>query len=161
MMAGPLSITLWFDGQAEDAARYYTSIFKDSSLGNITYYGEAMPGEPGTVLTAEFTLNGMKFVGLNGGPQFKFNEAISIVIHCDSPEEVDYYWDRLTPGGDPSAQQCGWLKDKFGVSWQVVPNELMTLMGDPDKEKADRVTQAMLKMKKIDVYELRRVYAGE
>jgi predicted 3-demethylubiquinone-9 3-methyltransferase (glyoxalase superfamily) len=156
---------LWFDTQAEDAARFYTGIFKNSKLGSITHYSEAgheVHGQPaGKVLTVEFELNGQTFTALNGGPQFKFNEAISFQIMCDSQEEVNHYWNKLSQGGDPSAQQCGWLKDKFGLSWQVVPKVLLEMMSDKDREKADRTMEAMLQMKKLDIAELERAYEGE
>ncbi len=150
---------LWFDGKAEEAANYYLSIFKDSKLGRIGHYTEAGPGPAGSVLIVEFELNGQKFVGLNGGPQFTFNESISFQIHCDDQDEVDYYWDRLTEGGEEV--QCGWLKDKFGVSWQVVPKGAIDLLADPDPEKALRATQAMFTMKKLDLAALQRAHAGK
>ena len=166
-MVNPRAITpcLWFDSQAEEAARYYTGIFKNSKIGTITRYSDAghdVHGQPaGKVLTVEFELNGQTFTALNAGPQFKFNEAISFQIMCRDQEEVDYYWNKLTQGGDPNAQQCGWLKDKFGLSWQVVPTMLVELMSNPDREKADRAMQAMLKMKKLDIGELERASEGE
>jgi predicted 3-demethylubiquinone-9 3-methyltransferase (glyoxalase superfamily) len=148
----------WFDTEAEEAAKFYTSIFKNSSIDKIMRYpavGKEIHGkEPGSVMTVEFTLDGQKYVGLNGGPHFKFNEAISLVINCKDQAEVDYYWEKLTKGGDPKAQQCGWLKDKFGLSWQVVPEILDELINQPDQEKADQVFAAMLKMKKLNVEEL-------
>jgi len=155
---------LWFDDQAEAAARFYTSIFKNSKLGRVSRYGEAGQEAhhrpPGSVMVVEFELEGQRFAALNGGPVFKFTEAISFEISCDTQEEVDYYWDKLTAGGDPKAQQCGWLKDKFGLSWQVVPAALGELMSDPDRAKAGRTMQAMLKMKKLDLAELERAAAG-
>jgi predicted 3-demethylubiquinone-9 3-methyltransferase (glyoxalase superfamily) len=155
---------LWFDDQAEEAAGFYTAVFKDSRIVTITRYGEAgyeVHGKPaGTVMTVEFELDGQAFVALNGGPMFKFNEAISFQVHCGTQEEVDYYWQRLSEGGDERAQQCGWLKDKYGVSWQVVPTVLFELINDPDPEKSQRVIEAMLQMKKIDIDELKRAYAG-
>ncbi len=150
---------LWFDGVAEEAADYYTSIFRNSKLGRIGRYTEAGPGPAGSVIAVEFELNGQKFVGLNGGPQFTFNEAISFQIHCDDQDEVDYYWSRLTEEGEESV--CGWLKDKYGVSWQVVPKVLIDMIGDPDPEKAKRATEAMLAMTKLDIATLERAYAGE
>ncbi|MFG2192854.1 VOC family protein [Streptomyces sp. NPDC048639] len=150
---------LWFDGQAEEAAHHYLSIFKDSELGRIGRYTEAGPGPAGSVMVVEFELNGQKFIALNGGPQFTFNEAVSFQIHCADQAEVDYYWDRLTEGGEGVA--CGWLKDKYGVSWQVVPTRLIEMIGDENQEKAHRTTQAMFGMKKFDIAELERVYAGE
>lgn len=149
---------LWFDNQAEDAAKFYASIFKNSKVGAITRYGEAGPGTPGSVLTVEFELDGLSFVGLNGGPHFKFNEAISMQIACETQEEVDRLWSKLTEdGGQPG--QCGWLKDKFGLSWQVVPTALPRLLKQPDAEKANRVMQAMLQMTKIEIAELERAAA--
>jgi predicted 3-demethylubiquinone-9 3-methyltransferase (glyoxalase superfamily) len=146
---------LWFDGQAEAAANFYTSIFKHSKINRVSRYTKAgfeQHHRPaGSVMTVDFELDGQPFMALNGGPEFKFNEAVSLVIHCQTQEEIDYFWERLTPGGDPAAQVCGWLKDKFGLSWQVVPDELMRLISDADQEKAGRVMNAMLKMKKIDL----------
>ncbi|MET7383298.1 VOC family protein [Streptomyces sp. NPDC005526] len=151
---------LWFDGEAEEAAHYYVSIFKDSGIGRIGRYTEAGPGPAGTVIAVDFTANGQKFVALNGGPQFTFNEAISFQIHCENQEEVDHYWDKLTEnGGEPGP--CGWLKDRFGVSWQVVPDGLVDMIGDPDQEKAARTTRAMLAMGKLDIAALRKAYAGD
>jgi predicted 3-demethylubiquinone-9 3-methyltransferase (glyoxalase superfamily) len=153
---------LWFDSNAEKAVNFYTSIFKNSKIGNISRYGEAgyeIHGKPaGTVLTIEFELNGQKFTALNGGPIFRFNEAISFQVYCESQEEVDYFWDRLSEGGDEKAQQCGWLKDKFGLSWQIVPTLLIKLLQDKDAEKSGRVMQAMLQMKKIDIRRLQQAY---
>lgn len=155
---------LWFDHQAEEAAKFYTAIFKNSKIGPITRYGEAgreVHGQaPGTVLTVAFELEGQNFTALNGGPMFQFNEAISFQVHCETQEEVDYYWDRLSEGGDPKAQQCGWLKDKFGVSWQVVPSVLPELLSGPDAAKSGRAMHAMLQMKKIDIDKLNRAYGG-
>ena len=149
---------LWFDTEAEDAAKFYTSIFKDSSIDKITRYPavgqEIHQKAPGSVMTVEFTLQGQKYVALNGGPHFKFNESISFVINCKDQKEVDYYWEKLSEGGDPRAQQCGWLKDKFGLSWQVVPKGMSELFSDPDKEKRERAMASMLKMKKLDINEL-------
>jgi predicted 3-demethylubiquinone-9 3-methyltransferase (glyoxalase superfamily) len=154
---------LWFDSQAEEAAKYYTSIFKNSKLLTTTRYtkeAEEAAGKPtGSVMTVSFVLDGQEFTAINGGPIFKFNEAISFVIHCKSQEEVDYYWDRLTKGGDPKAQQCGWLKDKFGLSWQVIPDRALALLSDADPEKGRRAMAAILKMKKIDVAEVERAAA--
>jgi predicted 3-demethylubiquinone-9 3-methyltransferase (glyoxalase superfamily) len=159
-----ISPFLWFDSQAEDAARFYTGIFKNSKLGKISRYTEAgrevHRRPPGSAMTVEFELEGQKFTALNGGPAFRFTEAISFQINCDSQQEVDYYWEKLGAGGDPNAQQCGWLKDKFGLSWQVVPVALAELMSDPDKAKAGRAMQAMLKMKKIDIDEIKRAAAA-
>ena len=159
-----ISPCLWFDSEAEDAAKYYTSIFKNSKILKTTTYGEEgkeIHGKPaGSVLTVEFELDGQTFTALNGGPVFKFNEAISLVINCETQQEVDYYWDKLTAGGDPKAQQCGWLKDKYGVSWQVVPRALVELLSDKDRAKSERTMKAMLQMKKIDIAELKRAHAG-
>jgi predicted 3-demethylubiquinone-9 3-methyltransferase (glyoxalase superfamily) len=150
-----ISPMLWFDGQAEDAARQYVGIFPDSSLGAISRQPD------GTPLVVEFTLSGHRFTALNGGPEYRFTPAVSFVIDCDTQEEVDYYWDRLSEGGAPEAQQCGWLADRFGLSWQVVPRQLASYIGDSDPEKAGRAMQAMLKMKKLDVELLRKAHDGE
>jgi predicted 3-demethylubiquinone-9 3-methyltransferase (glyoxalase superfamily) len=159
-----ISPCLWFDYQAEEAAKYYTGIFKNSKIVRITRYGEAgreIHGkEPGTVLTVAFELDGQAFTALNGGPQFKFNEAISLQINCQTQEEVDDYWGKLTAGGDEKAQQCGWLKDKYGVSWQVVPTALIEMLADPNPERSQRTMTAMLQMKKLDIAQLKRAYAG-
>jgi predicted 3-demethylubiquinone-9 3-methyltransferase (glyoxalase superfamily) len=165
-MANPQPIVpcLWFDSQAEDAARFYAGIFKDSKIGKISRYSEAgreVHGrEAGTVMTVEFELNGQRFTALNGGPHFRFNEAVSFQIMCETQEEVDHYWNNLSQGGDPSAQQCGWLKDKYGLSWQVVPTELAQLLSGPDRGRAGRVMEALLKMKKLDIAALRRAADG-
>ena len=149
---------LWFSSEAEEAARFYTSIFKRSGIDKISYYTRAgqethkMP--PGSVMTVEFHLGNLKFVALNGGPVFKFNEAVSFIVSCKNQREVDYYWNRLSEGGDPNAQVCGWLKDKFGLSWQIVPTALTEMLSDPDRDKAEHAMEAMLKMKKIDIDEL-------
>jgi predicted 3-demethylubiquinone-9 3-methyltransferase (glyoxalase superfamily) len=152
---------LWFDSQAEEAARFYTQIFKDSKIMSVSRYGEAgaeASGRPkGTVMTVAFQLEGQEFVALNGGPYFKFTEAISFVVNCESQEEVDYYWEKLSDGGDEKAQQCGWLKDKYGLSWQVVPTVLTGLVNDPDPQRA---MKAMLQMKKIDIAALKRTSEG-
>jgi len=153
---------LWFDQQAEEAANFYVSIFEKARIGRITRYtaaGHEVHGRPaGSVMTVEFELDGQTFTALNGGPQFKFNEAISFQVMCETQEEVDRFWSKLTLGGDDKAQQCGWLKDKFGVSWQIVPSVLDKLMADSDQVKAGRVTNAMLKMKKLDIAALKRAY---
>jgi predicted 3-demethylubiquinone-9 3-methyltransferase (glyoxalase superfamily) len=155
---------LWFDDQAEQAAEFYTAIFKNSRIVSVTRYGKAgqeVHGKaPGTVMVAAFELDGQAFTALNGGPQFKFNEAISLQIMCQTQQEVDYYWEKLSAGGDPKAQQCGWLKDKFGLSWQVVPTALIEMLQDPDPQKSQRTMQAMLQMKKIEIDKLRRAHAG-
>ena len=148
----------WFDTEAEEAAKFYTSIFKNSSIDKVTRYpnvGQEIHGKKaGTVMTVEFTLQGQKYVALNGGPHFKFNEAVSFIVNCKDQNEVDYFWEKLSAGGDPKAQQCGWLKDKFGLSWQVVPLALEELINDPDREKANHVFEAMLSMKKLNIDEL-------
>jgi predicted 3-demethylubiquinone-9 3-methyltransferase (glyoxalase superfamily) len=155
---------LWFDNQAEEAARYYASIFKNSKIGRISHYTEAgqetHKQPPGSVMTAEFELDGQPFTALNGGPIFKFNEAVSLQIYCDTQEEIDYYWEKLGQGGDPTAQVCGWLKDKYGLSWQVVPRMMGELMADSDPAKASRVMEAMLKMKKLDIAVLKAAAGG-
>ena len=149
---------LWFDNNAEEAMNFYVSVFKNSRGGRVTRYGAAGPGPAGSVMTVEFELDGQKFVGLNGGPHFKFNEAVSFTVRCETQEEIDYYWDKLSEGGQTS--RCGWLKDKFGLSWQVEPRILGDLMADKDPEKAKRVMEAMLKMDKIDIEPIRRAYEG-
>jgi predicted 3-demethylubiquinone-9 3-methyltransferase (glyoxalase superfamily) len=159
MSSEGLTTCLWFDGQAEEAASHYTSIFKNSKLGRVSRYTEAGPRPAGSVLTVEFELNGQKFVGLNGGPEFKFNEAISFQIYCDDQDEVDYYWSRLSAGGEEGV--CGWLKDKYGVSWQVIPTRLINMLTDQDQEKAKRTTEAMLAMTKLDIAALEKAQAGE
>src|SRR5436309_1468684 len=154
---------LWFDNQAEEAAKFYTSIFKNPKIGRILRYDEetakvSQSGQPaGTVLTIEFEIEGQKFVALNGGPQFKFNESISFVVNCETQKEVDYFWEKLSAdGGEESA--CGWLKDKFGVSWQITPTVLIDMLHDNDSEKSGRVMQAMFEMKKIDIKTLKDAY---
>lgn len=155
---------LWFDNQAEDAAKLYVSVFPNSRIGEVTRYGKAgqevHQQKPGTVMTVAFELAGQPFTGLNAGPVFKFTEAISFQILCDTQKEVDHYWGKLSEGGDPKAQQCGWLKDKFGLSWQVVPRILPELLTNPDPEKAARAMNAMLQMKKFDIAELKRAFVG-
>lgn len=145
---------LWFDTQAEEAAHFYLSVFDNSRVVNVTHYTDAGPRPAGTVMTVEFELDGQRFVGINGGPQFTFDEAVSFQITCDTQEEVDYYWERLTDGGEES--QCGWLKDRYGLSWQVVPTGMDEVFADPDPQRAQRAMQAMLGMRKIDVAALRR-----
>ena len=147
---------LWFDHQAEEAVGFYTSIFKNSKVGTITRYGEAGPGPKGSVMTMAFELDGQGFVALNGGPQFQFTPAISFVINCESQEEVDHYWETLSAGGQEI--QCGWLRDKYGVSWQVVPTALIDMLHDKDATRAQRVMKAMLQMKKIDIPRLEEAY---
>ena len=150
---------LWFDNQAEEAANFYTSIFKNSKIVNIARYGEEgakAAGRPkGTAMVVAFELEGQKFTALNGGPRFKFTEAISFVVNCQTQEEVDHYWEKLSAGGDERAQQCGWLKDKYGLSWQVVPTVLVEMLQDRNPKKSERVMKAMLQMKKIDIRALK------
>lgn len=157
-----ISPCLWFDHQAEDAARFYVSVFRNSKIGNITRYGEAgfeIHGRPaGSVMTVEFELDGQAFLALNGGPIFRFNEAISLIVNCHTQEELDYYWDRLSAGGDRSAQQCGWLKDRYGVSWQIVPIVLREMLQDKDANKTQRVMTALLQMKKLEIRKLKAAY---
>jgi predicted 3-demethylubiquinone-9 3-methyltransferase (glyoxalase superfamily) len=148
---------LWFDTEAEEAAKFYTSVFPNSKILDTTRYGSAGPRPAGTVMTVSFELGGQKFVALNGGPQHKFTEAISFVVNCTNQEEVDAFWGELSEGGEEGP--CGWLKDKFGLSWQIVPTALPRLLNDPDGEKAQRVMQAMLEMKKIEIDELERAAA--
>ena len=150
---------LWFDGKAEEAAKFYTSIFKNSKLGQIRRYGDAGPGPKGSVLTASFSIEGQEFVALNGGPQFTFTPAISFFVNCETQEEVDEFWDKLSEGGKKS--RCGWLQDKFGVSWQIVPTALGKLLSDPDPEKSSRVMKAMLQMEKLDIRGLQEAYEGK
>ena len=149
---------LWFDNNAEEAVNLYTSVFKDAKLGRMARYGKGGPGPEGAVMTAEFELFGQKFVALNAGPMFKFNEAISFVVNCDTQEEVDYYWTKLGEGGDEKAQMCGWLKDKYGVSWQVVPSAIGKMLSDADKKKVGNVSNALMKMKKLNIAELEKAY---
>ncbi|BCM72433.1 MULTISPECIES: VOC family protein [Streptomyces] len=150
---------LWFDGQAEEAAHHYVSIFKNSGIGRVVRWTESGPGPAGSVLTVEFTANGQKFVALNGGPEFTFNEAVSFQILCADQQEIDHYWTKLTEDGGEGGP-CGWLKDKYGVSWQVVYAPLLDMVGDPDQEKAARATKAMLGMGKLDAAALEKAYAG-
>jgi predicted 3-demethylubiquinone-9 3-methyltransferase (glyoxalase superfamily) len=152
---------LWFNDQAEEAARYYASIFRDSEILTISRYGAGAPKPEGTVLTVSFTLEGQSFTALNGGSQFPFTEAISFIVHCSTQEEVDHYWERLSEGGPKQAQMCGWLKDRYGVSWQIVPDVLTELITDADPAKAQRTFAAMLQMKKLDITGLKRAHDGE
>lgn len=147
---------LWFDGRAEEAMNFYVSIFKNSKVGKVTRCGDHGPGPKGSVMMATFTLEGQEFMALNGGPMFQFSPAISFFVNCESQAEVDDLWEKLSAGGE--IQQCGWLKDKFGVSWQIIPTALGKLMNDPDPVKASRVVKAMLQMKKIDIKTLQRAY---
>jgi predicted 3-demethylubiquinone-9 3-methyltransferase (glyoxalase superfamily) len=155
---------LWFDSQAEEAAKFYTSIFKNSKIDKISRYpkeaAEKIEREPGSVMMVEFTLDGVAFVALNGGPQFKFTESVSFVVNCETQKEIDYYWEKLSADGG-STSACSWLKDKFGLSWQVQPRLLIQMVADPDKAKAERVMNAMMEMDKIDIDKLKTVYAGE
>jgi len=147
---------LWFDGNAEEAMNFYTSIFKNSKIGRITRYGDAGPGPKGTVMSATFQLDGQEFMALNGGPQFKFTEAISFFVNCETQEEVDELWEKLSDGGQKS--RCGWLKDKYGLSWQIIPSALGEMLGDKDPEKSRRVMKAMLQMDKIDIRRLQEAH---
>jgi predicted 3-demethylubiquinone-9 3-methyltransferase (glyoxalase superfamily) len=149
---------LWFDTEGEEAARFYTSVFPNSRILDVAHYGEAGPRPAGTVMTVSFELDGQRFVALNGGPQFTFSEAISFQVSCKSQEEVDAYWSKLSEGGEEGP--CGWLKDRFGLSWQIVPTRLVELLGDPDRERSQRVMAAMLNMKKIEIAELERAAAA-
>jgi predicted 3-demethylubiquinone-9 3-methyltransferase (glyoxalase superfamily) len=149
---------LWFDGQAEEAMSFYTSIFPNAKAGEIVRYTEAFPGKAGSVVTASFELEGTRFVGVNGGPQFKFNESVSFQIPCETQAEVDYFWEKLGAGGQ--YQPCGWLKDKYGLSWQVTPTVLIEMISDPDRVKANRVMQVMLQMKKLEIAPLKQAYEG-
>jgi len=155
---------LWFDDQAEEAAAFYVSIFEDSRIVTVSRYGEAgkeiHKKEPGSAMVVQFELAGQTFTALNGGPQFRFNESVSFVVTCEDQEEVDHFWNRLSEGGDEAAQQCGWLKDRYGLSWQVVPRALSELLGDGGSERSQRAMGAMLQMKKLDIAALRRAYDG-
>jgi predicted 3-demethylubiquinone-9 3-methyltransferase (glyoxalase superfamily) len=157
-----ISPFLWFDNNAEEAVQFYVSIFKNSKIGNVTHYGkegyDIHKKKEGTVMTIDFEIEGQKFLALNGGPIFRFNEAISFQIYCETQDEVDYYWDKLTEGGDKNAQVCGWLKDKFGVSWQVVPNVLVKMLQDKDSKKTENVMRVMLQMQKLDINALTKAY---
>ena len=150
---------LWFDHQAEEAAKFYVSVFKKSKMGRVARYGDAGPGPKGSVMTAGFQIEGQEFTALNGGPQFKFTEAVSFVVSCKTQDEVDYYWDKLLAGGG-KVQACGWLKDKFGLCWQIVPDVLIELVSGSDPAKAQRVMQAMMQMKKLDIEGLQRAAKG-
>ena len=150
---------LWFDNNAEQAAQFYTSIFKNSKILNISRYGDAGPGPKGSVMVVSFQLEGQQFTALNGGPLFKFSEAFSFVVNCENQKEIDYFWNKLTADGGRESE-CGWLKDKFGFSWQIVPTALGKLMGDKDPKKANRVMQALLQMKKLDIATLEEAAEG-
>jgi predicted 3-demethylubiquinone-9 3-methyltransferase (glyoxalase superfamily) len=147
---------LWFDGNAEEAVHFYASIFKDSKIGTIMRYGDAGPGPKGSVMTVAFELNGQEFIGLNGGPTYKFTPAVSFMVHCETQGEVDEYWDKLSEGGAPNV--CGWLQDKYGLSWQIVPTALLRMLEDKDPAKSNRVMQAMMKMTKLDISVLQAAY---
>ena len=149
---------LWFDTQAEEAADFYVSIFPNSKVGTISRYGDAGPGPKGSVMVVDFEIEGQRFLALNAGPTYKFTEAVSFMVHCETQEEVDRYWEKLSAGG--ATQACGWLKDKYGLSWQITPNALMEMIADPDPQKSNRVMQAMMQMIKIDIAKLRQAYAG-
>ena len=149
---------LWFDTEAEEAAEFYTSVFKDGRVLNKTHYTEGAPREAGMVMTVDWEVNGMRFTGINGGPEFKFDEAVSFEIKCETQDDIDYYWDRLTDGGEEGP--CGWLKDKFGLSWQVVPTGMEELFADSDEGRAERAMKAMLGMKKLDIAALRAAADG-
>src|SRR5882724_3224979 len=159
-----ISVCLWFDNQAEEAARFYCEVFKDSRITRLSRYGkegtDIHQRPAGSAMTVAFELNGQPFTALNGGPIFKFTEAVSFQIMCDTQDEIDHYWNKLSEGGDPKAQQCGWLKDKFGLSWQVVPTILPKLMSNPDPAKSGRAMKALLAMKKLKIDELQRAFAG-
>lgn len=157
-MQQKITPNLWFDTEAEEAADFYLSVFDNSRIVSVTHYTEGAPRPAGTVMTVEFEIDGQRFVGINGGPQFKFDEAVSFAISCKDQEEVDYYWERLSEGGEEGP--CGWLKDRFGLSWQVVPAGMEEVFNDPDPKRAERAMQAMLKMGKLDVAELRRAADG-
>jgi predicted 3-demethylubiquinone-9 3-methyltransferase (glyoxalase superfamily) len=164
-MKNKITPCLWFDNQAEEAANFYIAIFKNSKITAVSRYGEAgneIHGRPaGSVMTVEFAINGQSFTALNGGPIFKLTEAVSFQVECESQEEVDYYWDKLSEAGDPDARQCGWVKDKYGLSWQVVPKILPELLSDPDPAKSERTMTALLQMGKLDIAALKRAHAGQ
>jgi predicted 3-demethylubiquinone-9 3-methyltransferase (glyoxalase superfamily) len=160
--AQKITPNLWFSGNAEEAVNYYLSVFKDARIGRTSRYGkfgEEHGMTEGTVMTIEFTIEGQEFLALNGGPYFQFNEAVSFIVNCDTQEEIDYYWEKLTAGGDEKSRICGWLKDQFGVSWQVVPSALRDMIGDNDQRKANNVMAAILKMSKLDLKALEAAYA--
>jgi predicted 3-demethylubiquinone-9 3-methyltransferase (glyoxalase superfamily) len=160
-----ISPCLWFDNQAEEAARFYTGIFPNSRIGDVSRYGKAgqeIHGrQPGSVMAVNFELDGQAFMALNGGPLFKFNEAVSLQVNCETQKEVDFYWEKLGAGGDPSAQQCGWLKDRYGLSWQIVPTIMRELFSGEATPKSERAMSAMLEMKKLDIAALKRAYDGK
>ncbi|ROT39608.1 3-demethylubiquinone-9 3-methyltransferase [Sodiomyces alkalinus F11] len=164
MSVNKLTTVLWFDGKAEEAAHFYTSVFKDSKIGSRQYFVEDAKQnhgqEAGSLMVIEFEINGNRFAGLNGGPHFKFNEAVSFMVDCEDQAEVDYYWEKLGEGGDERKQMCGWLGDKYGVSWQVIPKVLKEMLADEDRVKAGRVTAAMMGMKKLDIAGLKAAFEG-
>jgi predicted 3-demethylubiquinone-9 3-methyltransferase (glyoxalase superfamily) len=157
--AQKITTFLWYDKNAEEAVKFYSSVFKDSKILNTTRYGEAGPGPKGSVMTIDFELEGQRYTAINGGPDFKFTEAISLVVHCKNQEEVDYYWEKLSADGGQTIE-CGWLKDKFGLAWQITPDILLELIQDKDERKSQRVMKAMMKMKKIDIETLKKAAAG-
>ena len=157
--AQKITTFLWFDNNAEEAVNFYVSIFKNSEVLNSVRYGDVGPGPKGTVMTIAFQLDGQEFTALNGGPQFKFTEAVSLVVHCETQEEVDYFWERLSEGGQKV--ECGWVKDKFGLSWQIVPDVLLELLQDSDSQKSQRVMKAMLQMKKLEIERLKQAAEGQ
>lgn len=159
MRLNKITPMLWFDGKAEEAARFYTSVFKNSKMGEVTRYIEGSMGPVGSVMTASFELEGLEFTALNGGPDFKFSMATSFVVHCDTQDEVDYYWDKLSEGGEES--WCGWLTDKFGLAWQITPNAMIEMYTHGEPEKSQRAMQAMLQMHKLDIDALQRAYDGK
>ena len=163
-MSSKIAPCLWFDTQAEEAARYYTGIFKNSKITMISRYPADAQGmhreRAGTVLTVAFELNGQSFTALNGGPQFQFSPAVSLIVECEDQAEIDYYWEKLSAGGDPTARQCGWVEDKFGFSWQIVPKIMPAMLTDPDLAKTSRTFQAVMGMKKLDIAALQRAFAG-
>lgn len=165
MPISPLTTCLWFDGQAEEAAQLYTSVFPNSKITHRQHYAgvaqDVHGQQPGSLMVIEFSLGGHKFVGLNGGPMFKHSEAVSFMVDCDDQSEIDHYWEKLGEGGDPNRRQCGWLADKFGVAWQVIPKALKEMMSSDDKEAAGRVTAAMMQMKKMDLAGLRKAFEGK
>ncbi|HET9161994.1 MAG TPA: VOC family protein [Solirubrobacterales bacterium] len=158
-MQQKITPNLWFDTEAVEAAEFYVGVFDNSRVVNVTHYTEAGPREAGMVMTVEFELDGQRFIGINGGPQFQFDEAVSLMVECETQEEVDYFWDRLSDGGEEGP--CGWLKDRYGLSWQVVPTGMEELFADPDERRAERAMKAMLGMRKLDIAALRRAADGE
>lgn len=158
--AQKITTFLWFDKNAEEAVKFYVSVFKNSSIRNTTHYGDSGAGPKGTVMTVDFELDGQQFVALNGGPNFKFTEAISLVVNCDTQQEIDYFWEKLSEGGGRKVE-CGWLKDKFGLSWQIVPTILWELFEGGDQAKTDRIMKAVMQMKKLDVEELKKAAEGK